>query len=144
MPSPICVPSSLQVGSHAAQMYPAPVGLQIEDLTLGHRDFADSAAAIAGLDLTISIDTAAANLAGALGAPLWVAVPFVPDFRWGEGRQSKWYPSANVYRQPAPGTGATFAAMAKDLTHLPTRQIASGEAAYNGAGDHERHDAQRF
>jgi hypothetical protein len=110
---------SLQLGSHAAQAAPAPAGMVMEDLN-DHRDFADSAAAIASLDLTISIDTAAANLAGAMGAPLWVAVPFVPDFRWGAaGKRSKWYPSATVYRQPMRGDWSNvFLAMARDLAEL--------------------------
>jgi len=111
---------SLQFGSHAAQASPAPAGMQIEDLTAGCRDFAGTAAAIAGLDLTISIDTATANLAGAMGAPVWVPLPFVSDFRWSaDGTRPKWYPSGKAYRQTVRGDWrSVFAAMADDLAEL--------------------------
>jgi Tfp pilus assembly protein PilF len=67
----------------------------------GFRDFADTAAVIAQLDLVISVDTAAAHLAGALGRPAWILLPFYPDFRWLLGRQdSPWYPTARLWRQP--------------------------------------------
>jgi hypothetical protein len=93
----------------------------IEDLGCRFHDFADTARAIAGLDLVITIDdTAVANLAGALGAPVWVAVPFVPDWRWTrEGPRTPWYPSARIYRQPSPGHWrSVFLAMAADLAAL--------------------------
>jgi hypothetical protein len=59
-------------------------------------------------------------LAGALGARLWVGVPFVPDWRWGrDGRHSAWCPTATVNRQPQPGDWASvFREMARDLTKL--------------------------
>jgi len=119
---------SLQFGSHAAQAAPAPAGMLIKDLTLGCRDFADTAAAIAGLDLTISIDTAAANVAGAMGAPLWVPLPFVSDFRWSaDGTRPKWYPSAKPYRQTAHGDWrSVFVTMANDLAAL-TATLGTGD-----------------
>ncbi len=64
------------------------------------KDFADTAALIAEMDLVLSIDTSVAHLAGALGKPVWILLPFVPDFRWMEGREdSPWYPSARLFRQ---------------------------------------------
>ncbi len=67
-------------------------------------DFAETAALIARLDLVISVDTAAAHLAGALGAPVWVMLPFAPDWRWLlERDDSPWYPTARLFRQPSPG-----------------------------------------
>lgn len=64
--------------------------------------FADTAALIAELDLVISIDTAVAHLAGALAKPVWVLLPYTPDWRWGLARaDSPWYPSARLIRQPA-------------------------------------------
>lgn len=68
------------------------------------RDFADTAALIMQMDLVISVDTAVAHLAGALGKPVWVLLPFAPDFRWLlERSDSPWYPSATLFRQPGPG-----------------------------------------
>ena len=65
------------------------------------RDFADTAAAIAALDAVISVDTAVAHLAGAMGKPLLLLLPFAADFRWLRERQdSPWYPTARLYRQP--------------------------------------------
>ena len=64
------------------------------------RDFADTAALMATLDLVISVDTSLAHLAGALGRPVWVLLPFNPDWRWLLGRSdSPWYPSARLFRQ---------------------------------------------
>src|SRR5262249_24101502 len=63
-------------------------------------DFADTAALIACCDLVISIDTSVAHLAGAMGKPVWVLLPYVPDWRWLLDRQySPWYPTARLFRQ---------------------------------------------
>jgi tetratricopeptide (TPR) repeat protein len=66
------------------------------------KDFSDTAAVIANLDLVISIDTSVANLAGALARPLWVMLLFTPDWRWMLDRDdSPWYPTARLFRQDA-------------------------------------------
>lgn len=76
----------------------------VADLAVDLHDFADTAAAIACLDLVITVDTAVAHLAGALGKPVWVMLPFVPDWRWLLDRDnSPWYPTMKLYRQPNPG-----------------------------------------
>jgi tetratricopeptide (TPR) repeat protein len=67
-------------------------------------DFADTAAIIAMLDLVVSVDTSVAHLAGALGRPVWVLLPFSADYRWMLDREdSPWYPSARLLRQPRVG-----------------------------------------
>jgi tetratricopeptide (TPR) repeat protein len=70
-------------------------------------DFAETAGLIATLDLVIAADTAAAHLAGAMGKPVWILLPFAPDWRWMLVRDdSAWYPSAHLFRQVEPGAWA--------------------------------------
>jgi tetratricopeptide (TPR) repeat protein len=67
-------------------------------------DFDDTAAVLALCDVVIAVDTSVAHLAGALGRPLWVLLPFSADWRWtAYGESSPWYPAARLYRQPQPG-----------------------------------------
>ncbi len=67
-------------------------------------DFGDTAALISLMDLTISVCSAPAHLAGALGAPIWIALSFDPDGRWLlDYQDTVWYPSAQLFRQPTPG-----------------------------------------
>lgn len=66
------------------------------------RDFAETAALMESLDLVIAVDTSVAHLAGALGRPVWILLPHVPDWRWMlERSDSPWYPTARLFRQPA-------------------------------------------
>jgi hypothetical protein len=67
-------------------------------------DMADTAAVAALADLTIAVDTAVVHLAGSLGRPVWVMLPFAPDWRWTlSGETSPWYPQARLFRQSALG-----------------------------------------
>jgi len=64
------------------------------------QSFSDTAALIEQLDLVISVDTSVAHLAGALGRPVWILLPNIPDWRWLLGRDdSPWYPTARLFRQ---------------------------------------------
>lgn len=85
-------------------------------------DFSDTAAALCCMDLVISVDTAAAHLAGALGLPLWIALPYVPDWRWLLNRSdTPWYPQARLFRQPQPGAwDEVVATLRAALAVLPT------------------------
>ena len=97
---------SLQVGS-AAKDLDALAGGAVHDLAPEIDDFADTAAIIASLDLVISVDTAVAHLAGALGRPVWLLLPFVGEWRWLLDREdTPWYPTMRLFRQKAPGDWA--------------------------------------
>ena len=77
---------------------------QIADLSPLCDDFADTAAAIAELDLVISVDTAVAHLAGAIGQQVWNLLPYSPDWRWGhDASTTPWYSTMRLIRQPFPG-----------------------------------------
>jgi tetratricopeptide (TPR) repeat protein len=114
---------SLQVGDYGRTWGSAAgreVPFPIIDLGADLHEFADTAAAMAEMDLIITVDTAPAHLAGALNRPVWMLLSHVADFRWLLDRtDSPWYPSMRLYRQPArgdwPGVVATVAA---DLASL--------------------------
>jgi tetratricopeptide (TPR) repeat protein len=85
------------------------------------RDFADTAALIAHVDAVISVDTAVAHLAGAMGKPLLLLLPFAADFRWlCERHDSPWYPTAQLFRQPRFGDWhSAVAAVQRKLMSAP-------------------------
>jgi hypothetical protein len=90
--------------------------------------FMDTAAVMKNLDLVIAPDTALAHLAGALGVPVWLALSFVPDWRWLlEREDSPWYPSMRLFRQTKPGDwNGVFERMAQELSErLPNRKTPS-------------------
>jgi ADP-heptose:LPS heptosyltransferase len=73
------------------------------DWTADLHDFADTAALIHNLDRIITVDTAVAHLAGAMGKPLDMLLPFIPDWRWLLDRpDTPWYPTMHLHRQPTP------------------------------------------
>lgn len=99
---------SLQKGPPAAQLAELQAGgwagPKIIALTAELKDFADTAALVANLDLVITCDTAVAHLAGGLGKPVWILNRFDACWRWLADRDdSPWYPSARLFRQPEPG-----------------------------------------
>jgi Flp pilus assembly protein TadD/ADP-heptose:LPS heptosyltransferase len=77
---------------------------RVEDFGSVLEGMGDTAALMANLDLVISVDTSVVHLAGALGVPVWVALPFAPDWRWMRGiEHSPWYPTLRHFRQPRTG-----------------------------------------
>lgn len=93
------------VAWHSFQMPPVePRPLPSVPLSNLLTDFSDTAYALSGMDLVITVDTALAHAAGALGIPTLLMVPFDPDWRWFLGRtDSPWYPTLRIYRQASPG-----------------------------------------
>ncbi|WP_428377868.1 tetratricopeptide repeat protein [Lichenicoccus sp.] len=98
---------SLQKGEAAEDLRAPPSALEILDRSDLMTDFAQTAALIRTLDLVITVDTAVAHLAGALGAPVWLLNRYDADWRWSEAhRDAPWYPTLRQFRQPAPGDWA--------------------------------------
>lgn len=102
---------SLQYGDHDAlerQAASAEAPLFVDRQVDQFQNVDAFAAQIAALDLVITIDNSTAHLAGALGVPVWLLLPFSPDWRWFHARQdSLWYPSMRLFRQPKPGDWAS-------------------------------------
>jgi hypothetical protein len=122
---PGCQFFSLQKGAGAAQLrQPGPWANKVIDCTEELRDFHDTAALVGALDLVISIDTAVAHLAGALGKPVWIMLSAVPDWRWspraGAGR---WYPTATLFRQRIEGE---WTGVVDDVGQALARHAADG------------------
>jgi len=129
---PSCTWVSLQVGPRAAERQPLPAGVTLEDGTRGGRDFADTAATLATLDAVVSVDSAVAHLAGAMGVPTWVLLPRIGlDWRWTvgglpvDGARSPWYSNLRMLRQPAPHDwGAVIASLRSALAlDRPTADV---------------------
>ncbi|GAB4061870.1 glycosyltransferase family 9 protein [Uliginosibacterium sediminicola] len=91
---------SLQLGDAALTLIDQQIAAGLIPLFDLLQDFADTAAVIEQLDLVISVDTAVAHLAAALGKPVWLLLPVGADWRWGQsGEQTPWYPSMRIFRQ---------------------------------------------
>jgi tetratricopeptide (TPR) repeat protein len=116
---------SLQKGVGEAEAAQPPPGLDLLDPAPRIQDFADTAALMEALDLVISVDTAAAHLAGALGRPCWVLLPaFKTDWRWFKEREdSPWYPgSLRLFRQSHGGWEPVIQRVLEALHGLVSRQ----------------------
>lgn len=94
--------------------------LRLIDLTQMIQSFEDTAVILEGLDLIICCDTSIAHLAGAMGKPVWVCLPYNPDWRWlAEGETTHWYDSMKLYRQPERDDWTSvFSKIKKDLDAL--------------------------
>jgi tetratricopeptide (TPR) repeat protein len=116
----------LQKGAAAMQAKDLAGTMSIEDLAEQFADLTDTAGAIENLDLVISVDTAVAHLAGAMGKPVWVLLQFAPDWRWMLKRtDSPWYPTMRLFRQRKPnGWSDVFGRVADELKrHADARRI---------------------
>jgi ADP-heptose:LPS heptosyltransferase len=113
---------SLQIGPSGGAESLAQKGLI--DLTEQIHDCADTAALIAELDLVVSVDTAVAHLAGALGRPVWTLLPYQPDWRWGlGGEETPWYPTMRLFRQPVVGDWPGVIQRIASELHIMRRSI---------------------
>lgn len=93
---------SLQVGDEARQQLASAPGQKLTDLSPLLTNYAETAAAVAQLDLVISVDTSVVHLSGALAKPTWILIPTVPDWRWLRDREDNpWYPTVRLFRQSA-------------------------------------------
>jgi hypothetical protein len=94
---------SLQKGKPAAEARAWRGAAPLVDLSDEIGDFHDTAAIISGLDLVVCVDTSVGHLAGVLGRPAWILLPFAPDWRWLTHRSdTPWYPTLRLFRAPAP------------------------------------------
>ena len=112
---------SLQKGDAASEITRLNQnGQRVIDHAKELENFSDTAALISVLDLVITIDTAVAHLAGALGKPVWILLPYAADWRWLLGREdSPWYPTARLFRQPQPaGWQSVIQRVRNDLDRL--------------------------
>jgi tetratricopeptide (TPR) repeat protein len=134
--------ASLQFGKRAADLKKLKRGKPpIDDLSPDFGDFEETAGAIMALDLVITVDTSVAHLAGALGKPTWVLLPWIADWRWMiEREDNPWYPTMRLFRQRRGQEWAeVIARVAEELT-----AVAQGDSAplvpFREAG--ERHAAR--
>jgi len=109
---------SLQKGDREAEFKEYGCDSLIIDLANKIKGFDDTASIISQLDLVISVDTATAHLAGALGTPVWVILPFSPDWRWmRKTNVSPWYPTMKLFRQKKPNEwNSVFSEIRKKLS----------------------------
>ncbi|OYD84886.1 tetratricopeptide repeat protein [Azospirillum brasilense] len=138
---------SLQIGGAGAQAKAPPAEMEVIDWTGHIRDFADTAAFIAELDLVVTVDTSVCHLTGGLGKPVWVLSRFDACWRWlGHREDSPWYPTMRLFHQEEPGAWtAPIARLAVALAALaasrgdrpgqePSRRVAERTSDPLGAG----------
>jgi len=115
---------SLQKGPAAEQLRAIEGVVYVWDGSSGDRDLAETANLVATLDLVITTDTCIAHLAGAMGKPVWILLPWLGDWRWMERVETTpWYPTARLKRQRAPGDWAgLLARVAAELAAFPRRR----------------------
>ena len=122
---------SFQVGARSADLatLDAATAARVHDLSPALHDFGDTAAALQQLDLLVCVDTSIAHVAGALGLPVWLLLPWMPDWRWLLARDdSPWYPSLRILRQPHYRDWASVVAtLTQDIQELAAPTSAAGQ-----------------
>jgi len=111
---------SFQRGPERDQLQQIGSGYSIHDTSAHSPSIRDTAADLQNMDLLITVDTMAAHLAGALGKPVWMMLPFEADWRWMLDREdSPWYPTMRLFRQERPGDwGAVIERIVRELAHF--------------------------
>jgi tetratricopeptide (TPR) repeat protein len=114
---------SLQKGEAGSQIKELSLESDLWDCARALTDFSETAALIQNLDLVISVDTAVAHLAGALGKPVWTLLHYSPDWRWMLKREdSPWYPTMRLFRQSAYGDwGGVIEKVGRELENVLKR-----------------------
>lgn len=125
---------SLQKGPGTEQINNWPENLELINLGQKFEDFTDTAAAIENMDLTISVDTSVAHLAGAMGKATWLLIPYESDWRWMlEREDSPWYPTIRLFRQKQHGNwDDVFQSATEQLKILIEKQMVTS-SEYSGA-----------
>jgi tetratricopeptide (TPR) repeat protein len=111
---------SLQKGTPAKELSALPGEVRVFDGSSRESDLAETAALVDSLDLVVTTDTCIAHLAGAMGKPVWILLPYLADWRWmQETETTPWYPTARLCRQSTPGDWAgVLSRVCRDLTLL--------------------------
>lgn len=130
---------SLQADPTEADLKALQTCPDVFDLRHDLNDFADTATLIDQLDLVISVDTAVAHLAGGLGKPVWLLLPFAPDWRWMRNRiDSPWYPTMKLFRQPTYGDWDTVISQVKEAllqrTNVDPNRLSRKDRHRNSTG----------
>lgn len=126
---------TLQAGPRAGDVAKEAHAALFGDLSPHLRDFVDTASVIEQLDLVIAVDTSVAHLAGALNKPVWVLIPYAPDWRWMLDREdTPWYPAMRLYRQKAPTSwGDVIERIEVDLRKVLEERRAGGRTEPDGS-----------
>ncbi len=122
-------PGTEQLAALAGRFPVTDLGSKLDEAS---GPFMDTAAVLKCLDLVVTSDTALAHLAGALGVPVWVALPFIPDWRWLMHREdSPWYPTMRLFRQSERGNWpAVFERIAGEVKKLLAQRSRGGPISF--------------
>lgn len=132
---------SLQKGAGAREAEELPLTQHLIHIEEEHFDLDDTAAMIANLDLVISVDTAIAHLAGAMGKPVWVLLPFASDWRWLSNRKdSPWYPTARLFRQTKPNDWSTVIEQVRVSLARLEKKPCAGSCADHYIAENQAHN----